>query len=78
MGVKSTRGGMISSGSPAVGTTGRSISFDEFVDAALGAALKAAERHTGSKPGKLPWPIWIGIVAGPIDRGTFGGGGFNQ
>ena len=64
-------------GTTASAGTGRQISFDEFVDVALGAAIKAAERHGGTK-GKLPWPIWIGIIAGPIDKGTFGGGGFNQ
>ncbi len=51
------------------------LSFDDFVDAALGAAIRATNKHVpGSKPGHLPFPIWVGIIAGPIDQGKFGGG----
>ena len=51
------------------------LTLDEFVDAALGAAIRAATKHGGTKPGTLPWPIWVGIIAGPFDKGQLGGGG---
>jgi len=52
------------------------LTLDEFVDAALGAAIRAATKHGGAtKPGTLPWPIWVGIIAGPFDKGQLGGGG---
>ena len=51
------------------------LSFDDFVDAALGAAIRATQKHVpGAKPGYLPFPIWVGIIAGPIDQGKFTGG----
>jgi len=59
---------------------GRSaLTFEEFVDAALGAAIRATAKHGGTGgTGHLPWPIWVGIVAGPFDKGQFGGGGSQQ
>ena len=57
------------------------LSFEEFVDVALSAAVKAAARQKipGTKPGQLPFPIWIGIVAGPFNQGgPLGGGTLNQ
>jgi hypothetical protein len=56
------------------------LTFDEFVDAAVGAAIRASTKHggIGGKPGTLPWPIWVGIIAGPFDKGQFGGGGGPQ
>ena len=62
-------------------SVGRSaLTFEEFVDAALGSAIRAAAKHGGAagRPGYLPWPIWVGIVAGPFDKGQFGGGGGQQ
>lgn len=75
------------------GSTGRSaLTFEEFVDAAMSAAIKVAQRHgseggltpnpddpgggkgpriPGGGPGPihLPFPIWVGIVAGPFAQG---------
>ena len=55
------------------------LSFDDFMDAALGAAIRATQKNVpGTKPGQLPFPIWVGIIAGPLDRGQIGssiGGG---
>lgn len=72
-------------GSTADANAGRSaLTFDEFVDAAIGSAMRAASKHGGGGPGKpgyLPWPIWVGIIAGPFDKGQFGGssgGGLQQ
>jgi hypothetical protein len=70
-----TKPGTSDSGS--ISSGGRSaLTFDEFVDAALGAAIRAAQKHGGGsgKPGQLPFPIWVGIIAGPIAQGKdFGG-----
>jgi hypothetical protein len=64
------------SGTSAAKATTASLSFDDFVDAALGAAIRATQKNLpGVKPGHLPYPIWVGIIAGPIDAGRFGGGG---
>jgi hypothetical protein len=65
-------------GDPNVGRS--ALTFEEFVDTAIGAAIRAAARHGGTpgKPGHLPWPIWVGIIAGPFDKGQFGGGGPQQ
>ena len=59
---------------------GRALSFEDFVEAALGAAVRAAAKQASPdlKPGQLPFPIWVGIVAGPFDKGQFGGGGVQQ
>ncbi|HEX6087992.1 MAG TPA: hypothetical protein VF266_25910 [Thermoanaerobaculia bacterium] len=58
------------------GSKTSNLSFDEFVDAALGAAIRATAKHVpNAKPGHLPFPIWVGIIAGPFDQGKFGGGG---
>jgi hypothetical protein len=80
------------------------LTFEEFVDAALGAAIKVAQRHAGEftpnpdDPGTgrphipgggpgpihLPFPIWVGIVAGPFSHGgpaslgNAGGGGIKN
>jgi hypothetical protein len=70
--------------------TRSALTFEEFVDVAIGAAIKAAARHGGGStpnpddpgggkgpkkppggPGPviLPFPIWVGIVAGPFNQG---------
>lgn len=60
-----------SSGTSDIGSSRSALTFDEFVDAALGAAIRAAQKHGGPgiKPGQLPFPIWVGIIAGPIQQG---------
>lgn len=34
------------------------LSFEDFIEAATSAALRATEKH----PHIRPWPIWVGIV----------------
>ncbi|MEK6371339.1 MAG: hypothetical protein AABO58_01460 [Acidobacteriota bacterium] len=53
-------------------STGRSLSFEEFVEVAVAAAARATEKA------KLPgghYPIWVGIIIRPPDLNPqlFGG-----
>ena len=49
------------------------LSFEEFVEAATAAGVRASVRASaetaaigGTKPGTVrPWPIWVGIVIRP-------------
>ena len=82
----------MSTSSQGSGSTGSALTFEEFVDAAMSAAIKVAQRHAseagltpnpddpgsgkgpripGGGPGPihLPFPIWVGIVAGPFAQG---------
>jgi hypothetical protein len=44
-----------------------SLSFEDFIEAATTAALRAANKVAAetAKPGeaaRFPWPIWIGLI----------------
>jgi hypothetical protein len=41
----------------------RSISLDQFVEVATGAALRALQAQKSVGPQPDPWHIWIGIIA---------------
>ena len=34
------------------------LSFEDFIEAATSAALRATKKH----PDTLPYPIWVGII----------------
>ncbi|HEY6320123.1 MAG TPA: hypothetical protein VJA16_01030 [Thermoanaerobaculia bacterium] len=57
------------------------IGLDEFVEAAAGAALRAAQAHglAATEPEPSPWarrPIWVGIIIDPwaLSGGLLEGG----
>jgi hypothetical protein len=44
------------------------LSFEEFVEAATGAAMRASSRAAQNDPKYQHWPIWVGIIIRPPDK----------
>jgi len=44
------------------------LSFEEFVEAATAAAVRASARAAVENPQYGHWPIWVGIIIRPPDN----------
>lgn len=44
------------------------LSFEEFLEAATAAAVRASARATRENPQYGHWPIWVGIIIRPPDN----------
>lgn len=44
------------------------LSFEDFIEAATAAALRATERAAKNDPRYKPPPIWVGIIIRPPDK----------
>jgi hypothetical protein len=44
------------------------LSFEEFIEAATAAAVRASARAGQTDPKYHHWPIWVGIIIRPPDH----------
>ena len=44
------------------------LSFEEFIEAATAAAVRATARAAQNDPKYQHWPIWVGIIIRPPDK----------
>ncbi len=44
------------------------LSFEEFIEAATAAGLRASAQAARNDPNYQHWPIWVGIIIRPPDK----------
>lgn len=44
------------------------LSFEEFIEAATAAAVRASAKAAQNDPKYQHWPIWVGIIIRPPDK----------
>ena len=44
------------------------LSFEDFIETATAAALRASARAAQNDPNYRHWPIWVGLIIRPPDN----------